>query len=127
MPSCSLGDPAQWETGALIEGISGLNAAARLGALAVFAHQMTVEIRILLSEGLPDQLTVDRVRAINEFQHQLTSRLHPDESRAPEQDKSMLRDIAADAARCGLTSAIKRGLIIAARNAFASATSVAAG
>ena len=59
------------------------------------------------------------LRAVNEFEHHLTSRLHPAGLRPADGDTALLADIVADAARCGLTNAVKRGLVIAARNALA--------
>jgi hypothetical protein len=112
-------DPAEWEIEALIEALGALDDQARTGALSLVAHHLTVEIRILLSDPLCDQRVLDRVRAINEFEHHLTSRLHPNGLRSGEGDMALLADIVADAARCGLTSAVKRGLVIAIRNALA--------
>ena len=114
-------DPAQWGIDTLIEALGGLGDKARTGALSVFAHHLTVEIRLLLSDPPFDDLVLDRVRAINEFEHHLTSRLHPDRLCSPEGDVSLLSDIAVDGARCGLGAAVKRGLVIAARNALANA------
>src|SRR5271170_3737067 len=114
-------DPARWDVDTLIGSLGKLGEEARTGALSVFAHYLTVEIRTLLSDPPFDDQVLNQVRAVNEFEHHLTSRLHPDGSRSPEGDISLLSDIAADAARCGLESAVKRGLVIAARNALANA------
>lgn len=111
-------DPAQWETEALVEALGALDDKTRTGALSVLAHHLTVEIRMLLSDPPSDRQLLDRVRSINEFQHHLTSRLHPDELRSAEGDMALLSDIVADAERCGLLTAVKRGLVIAARNAL---------
>ena len=114
-------NPAEWDIEMLIEALGNLDNRARAGALSVFAHHLTVETRLLLSEGAVDQPIIDRVRTINEFEHHLTSRLHPDGLRAAEGDTSLLRDIADDAARCGLSAAVKRGLVIAVQNALLAA------
>lgn len=111
-------DPSRWGIDALIALLGSLDDEARTGALSVVAHHLTVEIRMLLSDPPFDQPVLDRVRAINEFEHHLTSRLHPDGSRSSEGDIALLRDIAADAARCSLTPAIRRALVIATRNAL---------
>jgi len=112
-------DPAEWEIEALIEALGALDDKARTSALSVLAHHLTVEIRILLSDSPFDEKVLDRVRAVNEFEHHLTSRLHPAGLRPADGDTALLADIVADAARCGLTNAVKRGLVIAARNALA--------
>jgi hypothetical protein len=114
-------DPEKWDIDTLIESLGVLNDEARTAALSVFAHHLTVEIRVLLSVPPFDQPVLDRVRAVNEFEHHLTGRLHPAGLRPPEGDMALLHDIAADAARCGLTAAVKRSLVIAARNAIAGA------
>jgi hypothetical protein len=119
-------DPEQWDIDGLIEFIGTLDDETRTGALSVLAHHLTVEVRLLLSDPPFDQPRLDRVRAINEFEHHLTSRLHPAGLRPPEGDVALLRDIVADSARCGLTAAVKRGLATAARNAFASSKEPAA-
>ena len=119
MTARKITDPARWDIDTLIGSVGGLGDKARTGALSVFAHHLTVEIRILLSDPPFDDQVLNRVRAVNEFEHHLTSRLHPDGLRSPEGDMSLLSDIAQDAARCGLEAAVKRGLIIAARNALA--------
>ena len=111
-------DPAQWEIGTLIEALGALDDKKRTGALSLLAHHLTVEIRALLSAPRIDQQVLERVRAVNEFEHHLTSRLHPDGLRSAAGDMSLLADIVGDAERCGLTSAVKRGLVIAARNAL---------
>ena len=113
-------DPGQWDIDTLIESVGALDDKARAGALSVLAHHLTVETRILLSDPPFDDATLARVRAVNEFEHHLTSRLHPDGRRSPEGDISLLNDIAVDAERSGLTAAIKRGLVIAVRNAIGS-------
>jgi hypothetical protein len=112
-------DPRSWDFDALIESFGVLDNEARTGALSVFAHHLTVEARTLLSEPPFNQPVLDRVRALNEFEHHLTSRLHPEGLRSAQGDTALLRDIAADAARCSLTSAIQRGLVIAVRNTLA--------
>jgi hypothetical protein len=110
-------DPASWAIPSLIEAIAKLEDGRRMAALAVFAHHLTVEIRIALDE--PSSRTrLDQVRQLNEFLHRLTSRLHPSERRSPEDDKSLLEAFAADAERVGLRDGLKRGLVIAARNAL---------
>jgi hypothetical protein len=119
MKVCKGTDPAEWETEALIKALGALDDKARTGALSLLAHHLTVEIRILLSDPLCDQRVLDRVRAVNEFEHHLTSRLHPNGLRSGEEDMVLLADIVADAARCGLTRAVKRGIVIAVRNALA--------
>jgi hypothetical protein len=112
-------DPAKWEIEALIEALGALDEEARTGALSVLAHHLTVEIRILLSDPHLDDQVLERVRAVNEFEHHLTSRLHPAGLRSAEGDMALLADIVADAAKCGLTGAVRRGIVIAARNALA--------
>ena len=119
MKTPKMTNPAEWEVEALILAIGALDDEARTGALSVLAHYLTVEIRILLSDPPFDQQVLERVRAVNEFEHHLTSRLHPAGLRPAEGDRALLADIVADAARCGLTSAVKRELVIAARNALA--------
>ena len=65
-------DPAEWEIEALIEALGALDDKARTSALSVLAHHLTVEIRILLSDSPFDEKVLDRVRAVNEFEHYLT-------------------------------------------------------
>lgn len=113
-------DPAQWDIGALIKALGALDDEARTAALSVLAHHLTVETRRLLTKTI-DQAVLTRVRAVNEIEHHLTSRLHPDGLRPPEGDAALLRDIASDAARCDLMPAVKRGLVVAMRNALANA------
>jgi hypothetical protein len=119
MTARKITDPARWDIDTLIGSLGELGDKTRTGALSVFAHHLTVEIRVLLSAPPFDDEVLNRVRAVNEFEHHLTSRLHPDGLRSPEGDISLLSDIAADAARCGLGAAVKRGLVIAVRNALA--------
>jgi len=114
-------DPARWDLDTLIASLGALDDEGRTGALSVFAHHLTVEVRILLSDPRFDQSVLDRVRAFNEFEHHLTSRLHPNGLRSAEGDMALLRDIAADAARCSLTPAVRRGFVIAASHALTNA------
>lgn len=118
MTVSNIGDPAGWDIEALIETIGALADAPRTAALAVFAHQLTVEVRVVLDGPFPDP-GFDQVRQLNEFLHHLTSRLHPAHGRSPAGDKSLLDAFAADAARTGLEKSVKRGLVVAVRNAVA--------
>src|ERR1700694_1343086 len=111
-------DPADWEIGALVDTIGKLDQTARTGALAVLAHSLTVEIRALLVDPPFSDGVIDRVRQVNEILHHLTSRLNPNHERSSEHDLSLLSALAADAERRGLHSAMKRGLVIAVRNAL---------
>ena len=111
-------DAASWTVEALIETMGELDDGQRAAALAVFAHHMTVEIRIALDEPFPHP-GMDQVRQLNEFLHHLTARLHPSEHRSPADDKSLLEAFAADASKVGLERGLKRGLVIAVRNALA--------
>jgi hypothetical protein len=114
-------DPAEWEIGALIESVGRLPENARTAALSVLAHSLTVEIRALLLDSPFSDPVIDRVRQVNECLHHLTSRLNPFHERSPEHDVSLLSALAADAETHGLHSAMKRGLVIAVRNAIARA------
>jgi len=118
MTIAKTGDPSGWDIDTLIEAIGVLGEARRTAALAVFAHHLTVEVRVALDDPMPHP-GLDRVRKLNEFLHHLTSRLHPDERRSSEDDKSLLEAFSADAARVGLEKGLKRGLVIAMRNAQA--------
>jgi len=113
-------DPSGWDIDALVEAMGMLGEVRRTAALGVLAHHLTVEIRIALDELMPHP-GLDRVRALNEFLHHLTSRLHPDARRSSEDDKSLLEAFSADAERVGLEKGLKRGLVIAVRNAQAKA------
>ncbi len=118
MSISKMGDPAGWDVDALIEAIRELDDTRRVAALAVFAHYLTVEIRVVLDGSFPDP-GVDQVRQLNEFLHHLTNRLHPSHEASPADDKSLLDAFSADAARTGLEKGLKRGLVIAVRNALA--------
>ncbi|HZK92011.1 MAG TPA: hypothetical protein VFC56_17865 [Stellaceae bacterium] len=120
MTTSKVSDPANWDVETLIEAVGGLEDARRAAALAVFAHHLTVEIRVVLDGSFPEPGFV-QVRQLNEFLHQLTSRLHPADGRSAEDDKSLLDAFAVDAARVGLDKSLKRGLMIAVRNALATA------
>ena len=100
MTVSQLDDPASRDIESLIEAIGELDDSRRVAALAVLAHHLTVEIRLALDEPFPAR-GADLVRQLNEFLHQLTSRLHPADQRLSEDDKSLLRAFAADAARAG--------------------------
>jgi hypothetical protein len=113
-------DPGAWDIDTLVEAVGALDAARRTIALAVLAHHLTVEVRVAVDEPMPHP-GLDRVRQLNEFLHHLTSRLDPEESRSAADDKSLLEAFAADAARVGLEKGLKRGLVIAVRNARAKA------
>jgi hypothetical protein len=112
------GDPAGWDIDALIEAIGELDDTRRTAALAVFAHYLTVEVRVALDGPFPEP-GFEQVRQLNEFLHHLTSRLHPSHGRASAEDKSLLDAFAADAARTGLEKGLMRGLATAVRNALA--------
>ena len=120
MTTAQLRDPASWTISALVKAIVQLDNRRRAAALAVFAHHLTVEIRIALDEPY-SQSALDQVRQLDEFLHQLTSRVHPTERRSSADDKSLLEAFAADAERVGLENGLKRGLVIAVRNALADA------
>ncbi|HWD59600.1 MAG TPA: hypothetical protein VG308_15040 [Stellaceae bacterium] len=116
MTISKVGDPSGWDIGVLVEAVGLLDDTRRRAALAVFAHHLTVEIRVALDEPMPHP-GLDRIRQLNEFLHHLTSRLHPDERRSAEDDRSLLEAFSADAARVGVEKGLKRGLVIAVRNA----------
>src|ERR1700683_3384170 len=116
MTTYKIVDPAKWDIDTLIGAVGSLDEARRTAALAVLAHHLTVEIRMALDEPFPHP-GLDHVRQLNEFLHHLTSRLHPTPERPSVGDKSLLDAFAADAARVGLEKGLKRGLVIAVRNA----------
>jgi hypothetical protein len=80
---------------------------------------------VALDEPLPSP-GLDQVRELNEFLHHLTSRLFPEERRSADDDKSLLRAFAVDAARVGLEKGLKRGLVIAVRASIGTKQSVPA-
>lgn len=113
-----VGDPAGWDVDSLIETIRELDDTRRTAAIAVLAHHLTVEVRVVMDGPFPDP-GFEQVQQLNEFLHQLTSRLHPSHGTSSADDKSLLDAFAADATRTGLEKGLRRGLVIAVRNALA--------
>ena len=58
-----------------LEKFASLDPQARMVALAIVAHDLTVGIRSALLD-LPSPAAVDRSRTLNEYLHQITGRIH---------------------------------------------------
>ena len=59
------------------EAINGLNAEQRLHFYEVFAHNLTIAVRSIWSDGeVSDTDKVERLRLVNEIMHRVTSKVY---------------------------------------------------
>jgi|ERR1700730_7996267 hypothetical protein len=95
---------------------ASLDREARMAALAIVAHDITVGIRSELSD-LPLPAAADRVRALNEYLHQITGRIHASNDHSGDGERELLEDIAKDAEERDLGWVVMRRLGAAVRQA----------
>lgn len=94
--------------------------------LSVFAHSLTVDMRIALLDRPISEADADRASQINEWLHQLTSCFHPQSTRDAVGEAELIRNIAVDSFRLGLEGGVGRAVATAAGNSIASAKNLAA-
>jgi hypothetical protein len=91
----------------------------RSAFLCIFAHDLTVAIRAILSDAPLSEVDLDRVKQLNECLHQLTSCVNP-LKRWPRRDQVLLlRTIIEDSFTYGLDRWIGPALALAAGNIIA--------
>jgi hypothetical protein len=90
----------------------------RAAFLSVFAHSLTVEIRVALHDRPVSNEDAASASLMNEWLHQLTSCLNPKERRGPRSEADLIRDIALEALRHRLQRAMGRA-VAAAKNVIA--------
>jgi hypothetical protein len=98
---------------------------ARAEFLSIFAHSLTVEIRVALHDRPVANHDAEQAYEVNEWLHQLTSCLSPASRRDAHGEAELLRNIAIDGLRHGLPRAVARA-VTAAKNAIVRATQSAA-
>jgi|SRR5271169_6729485 len=101
-----------------LEKFASLDREARMVALAIIAHDLTVGIRSALLD-MPSPDAVDRLRALNEHLHQITGRIHASDEFSGHEESELLRDIAEEAEAKGLKWVVTRRLGAAVRHASA--------
>jgi hypothetical protein len=99
---------------------------ARRAFLSIFAHSLTVDLRVALLDRPVSEADADRAWQINEWLHQLTSCFSPRSSRDAIGEAELIRDIAIGSFRHGLDAAIGRAVATAAGNTIAPAKKHAA-
>jgi hypothetical protein len=101
-----------------LEKFASLDREARMVALAIIAHDLTVGIRSALLD-MPSPDAVDRLRTLNEHLHQITGRIHSSDELSGPEESELLRDIAEEAETKGLKWVVTRRLGAAVRHASA--------
>jgi hypothetical protein len=94
-----------------------LDAQERAAFLSIFAHDLTVQIRALLLDRPVPEADLDRVNRLNEYLHQLTSCVNPNERWSVPDEVSLVRALVDSSYHYGLRSAVGSALIKAAGNA----------
>jgi hypothetical protein len=102
------------EFDAELEKFSSLGSQARMAALAILAHDLTVGIRSAVLD-LPSTEAVERLRELNEYLHQISGRIYSADEHSGDDERTLLRDIAEDAAAKGMKWVIARRLAAAVR------------
>jgi hypothetical protein len=104
-----------------LDALGTLENDARVAALCVLAHSLTVDARAILVDRPLSDTSLDRLQRINEFLHQLTGYLNPSKRRParPDEDVELVRAIADSSERYGLELALHRALVTALRHAVA--------
>ena len=97
---------------------ASLDRQSRMIALAIIAHDLTVAIRSGLLD-LPSPSAIEKVQALNEYLHQVTSRIYTSNEQSGHEECELLRDIADEAAAKGLKWAVLRRLGPALRQVLA--------
>ena len=92
-----------------------LDRQGRMAALAIVAHDLTVDVRVALLD-LPSPEAVERLRVLNEFLHQITGRIHASDEHSARGESELLRDIAQEAEEKGLKGVVVRRLDAAVRH-----------
>jgi hypothetical protein len=119
--------PRPFDLEGVLSEFVGLTEEARADFLGIFAHGLTVEIRVaLLDHPVPDA-EADRAYQVNEWLHQLTSCLTPKQRRGADGEAELIRNIAVSSFRYGLEAAVGRAVATAAGNTIAPAKKHAAG
>ena len=93
-----------------------LEADPRRVFLCIFAHDLTVAIRAILSDAPLSEVDLDRVRRINESLHQLTSCVNPRKRWSAHDEVLLLRAIIEDSFARGLDRWVGHALALAAGN-----------
>ena|SRR5487761_634762 len=106
--------PSVFEAG--LDKFASLDRQARMIALAIIAHDLTVGIRSALLD-LPSPDAIDRLRALNEYLHQITGRIQTSDEHSGSEERQLLREIAEEAERKGLKRVVVRRLGAAVRYA----------
>ena len=89
--------------------------------LSVFAHSLTVDVRVALFDRPVSDAHASRAYRVNEWLHQLTSCLNPASRRGADAEADLIRDIAIGSFRYGLEAAVGRAVATAAGNTIAPA------
>ena len=103
-----------------------LNADARSAFLCTLAHDLTVAIRSIVYDPPVTELGVDRVKAINESLHQLTSCVNPHKRWSAREEAMLIRGIIESSFEHGFDTWIGRAVAVAAGNAIGRRKPVAA-
>ncbi|HTQ34713.1 MAG TPA: hypothetical protein VMI30_11120 [Stellaceae bacterium] len=88
---------------------ASLDKDSRIAVLAMIAHDLTVGIRSALLD-LPSPEAAKKIRALNEYIHQITGRIHTSDELSGNDESDLLRDVAYEADAKSLTSVVERRL-----------------
>ena len=124
------GPPVQYADGTVLVGqpldvddvlaaFERLEADLRSAFLCIFAHDLTVAIRAILSDAPLSEADLDRVKQLNECLHQLTSCVNPLKRWPAREQVLLLQTIIEDSFTYGLDRWIGPALALAAGNIIA--------
>lgn len=105
------------EVDAELDKFASLGRDARMIALSVIAHDLTVGIRAALSE-LPSPEAAKRAQFLNECLHQITGRISSSNDHSAIEEREMLSDLAEEAEQKGLKLLVTRRFGAAVRYAL---------
>ena len=110
-------DPDSVDADGIVRSFARLSKEAKVAFWCAFAHSLTVDVRAILMDETVSRPRLDRLKAINEIFHQVTSCLNPikRQSAEPYDDAELLRAILTDAGEGGLRPALLRAAAAADR------------
>ena len=88
----------------------------RASFMSILAHSFTVDLRATLLDRPISEVEADKAWQLNEWLHQLTSCLDPDQRWSADSEAQLIRNIATDSFRHGLEMAVGRAIATATGN-----------
>jgi hypothetical protein len=110
----------------VLEQFEHLDCDARRAFLCIIAHDLTVAIRSIVFDPPVTETGLDRVKAINESLHQLTSCVNPYKRWSAHDEVLLIRGIVDSSFEHGFDSWIGRAVAVAAGNTIGRRKSIAA-